>query len=38
MNTHTIVVDMQQNLLRIREDTDSQNRVVNVPCTPYITE
>ena len=28
MNTHTIVADMRQDVLKIREDADSQNRVV----------
>ena len=28
MNTHTIVVGIQQDLLQIREDADRQNRVV----------
>jgi len=29
MNTHTIVADMHQNVLKIRKDADSQNRVVS---------
>jgi len=29
MNTHTIVTDVHQNVLKIREDVDSQNRVVS---------
>ena len=28
MNTHTIVADVHQNVLKIREDADGQNRVV----------
>jgi len=27
MNTHTIVADMRQDVLKIREDADNQNRV-----------
>jgi len=29
MNTHTIVVDMHQNMLKVRGDAESQNRVVS---------
>jgi len=29
MNTHTIVADMHQDVLKLREDADSQNRVVS---------
>jgi hypothetical protein len=29
MNTHVIVADVHQNVLKIREDVDSQNRVVS---------
>ena len=29
MNTHTIVADVHQNVLKLREDADSQNRVVS---------
>jgi len=29
MNTHTIVADVHQNVLKIREDVASQNRVVS---------
>ena len=29
MNTHTIVADVHQNVLKIREDVDSQNQVVS---------
>jgi len=29
MNTHTIVADVHQNVLKIREDVDSQNRAVS---------
>ena len=32
MNTHTIVADVHQNVLKIREDTGSQNRVVSYTC------
>ena len=33
MNTHTIVTDMHQNVLKIREDVDSQSRVTVVSNT-----
>lgn len=29
MNTHVIVADIRQDVLKIRADTDSQNRVVS---------
>jgi len=29
MNTHNIVADVHQNVLKLREDADSQNRVVS---------
>jgi len=29
MNTHTIVSDIHQNVLKIREDAESQNRTVS---------
>ena len=31
MNTHTIVADMRQDMLKTREDANSQNRVVRDP-------
>ena len=38
MNTHTIVADMHQNMLRTREATDSQNRVVGDNYFLYTAE
>ena len=32
MNTHTIVADVHQNVLKIREDVNGQNRVVSTTC------
>jgi tetratricopeptide (TPR) repeat protein len=32
VNTHVIVADVHQNVLKIREDVDSQNRVVSDTC------
>ena len=29
LNTHTIVSDVHRNVLKLREDSDSQNRVVS---------
>jgi len=29
LNTHTIVSDMHQNVLKLRKDADSQSRVVS---------
>ena len=38
MNTHAIVVEMHQNMLRTCEDTGSQSQVVSKSCTLHITE
>jgi len=38
MNTHTIVVGIHQNVLKTREDIDSQNRVVSGIRSFCITE
>jgi len=38
MNTHTIVVEMHQNMLRTREDTDNQGRAVSDTRALCITE
>jgi len=38
MNTHTIVVDIHQNMLRTRGDTDGQNLVVSAIRALHITE
>jgi len=38
MNTHTIVVDIHKKMLRIREDTDSQNLAVSDTRVLYIVE
>ena len=32
MNTHTIIADMRQDVLKIREDAGSQNLVVRDMC------
>ena len=37
MNTHTIVTDIRQDVLRIRTDTDSQNQMVSDTSAFYIT-
>jgi len=29
MNTHTMVSDLHQNMLKVREDAESQNRTVS---------
>ena len=33
MNTHTIVADMHQNVLKIREDVGNKNQGVSSSCT-----
>jgi len=38
MNTHTIVVDMHQNMLKIRENTDGQSLVVSATRALHVTE
>ena len=37
MNTHTIVADIRQDVLKIREDNDNQNRVSDTRSL-YIAE
>ena len=38
MNTHTIVADMHQNVLKIREDVGNQNQGVSGSRAIWLTE
>ena len=38
MNTHTIVADIRQNMLKTREAADGQNQAVSDPLSLCVTE
>jgi len=38
MNTHTMVADMHQNMLKTNENTDGRNQAVSDTRTLHITE